>query len=82
MQAHHASTTMETILPDQAGETVLRTKDLTKHYGSRLAVNRLNLEVRRGEIVGFLGPNGAGKTTTGGSCSAAPTIMGAASAPG
>jgi ABC-2 type transport system ATP-binding protein len=42
----------------------LRTFDLTKHYGTRVAVNHLNLEVRRGEIVGFLGPNGAGKTTS------------------
>ncbi|HEV7128467.1 MAG TPA: ATP-binding cassette domain-containing protein, partial [Ktedonobacterales bacterium] len=43
---------------------VLRLRDLTKRYGARLAVNGLNLEVRRGEIFGFLGPNGAGKTTT------------------
>ncbi len=45
-------------------ETIMRTYDLTKRYGSRVAVNQLNLEVRRGEIVGFLGPNGAGKTTS------------------
>lgn len=64
MQAHNASTAATTTSPSQAGETVLRTYDLTKHYGSRVAVNRLNLEVRRGEIVGFLGPNGAGKTTS------------------
>jgi ABC-type multidrug transport system ATPase subunit len=43
---------------------VLRTRELTKRYGQRLAVNNLNLEVHRGEIFGFLGPNGAGKTTT------------------
>jgi ABC-2 type transport system ATP-binding protein len=43
---------------------VLRTRGLVKRYGKRLAVNGLNLEVRRGEIFGFLGPNGAGKTTT------------------
>ncbi|MGH2478207.1 MAG: ABC transporter ATP-binding protein [Ktedonobacteraceae bacterium] len=62
MQANHASTAaMNT---SQASTTVLRTYDLTKHYGTRVAVNRLNLEVRRGEIVGFLGPNGAGKTTS------------------
>ncbi|MGH7910465.1 MAG: ABC transporter ATP-binding protein [Candidatus Dormibacteraceae bacterium] len=43
---------------------MLRTHDLSKRYGSRLAVDRLNLRVDRGEIFGFLGPNGAGKTTT------------------
>ncbi len=46
------------------GETVLRTRDLVKQYGTRTAVNGLNLAVGRGEIFGFLGPNGAGKTTT------------------
>src|SRR5438874_13543457 len=47
-----------------SGEVVLRTRNLSKQFGKRLAVNDLNLEVRRGEIFGFLGPNGAGKTTT------------------
>ena len=46
------------------GDVVLRTRNLTKQYGQRLAVNNLNIEVRRGEVYGFLGPNGAGKTTT------------------
>jgi len=45
-------------------EVILQTIGLTKAYGERLAVNGLNLEVRRGEVFGFLGPNGAGKTTT------------------
>ena len=48
----------------QTREVVLRTRDLSKYYGQRIAVNNLNLEVYRGEIFGFLGPNGAGKTTT------------------
>ncbi|WP_442482434.1 ABC transporter ATP-binding protein [Aeoliella sp. SH292] len=43
---------------------VLRATDLTRRYGTRVAVDQLNLEVARGEIFGFLGPNGAGKTTT------------------
>ncbi len=64
MQADHASAIAITASPFQTGEAILRTYDLTKHYGSRVAVNRLNMEVRCGEIVGFIGPNGAGKTTT------------------
>jgi ABC-2 type transport system ATP-binding protein len=46
------------------GEHVLETKDLTKRYGDFVAVDRLNLAVREGEVFGLLGPNGAGKTTT------------------
>ena len=43
---------------------VVETKNLTKRYHDKLAVNALNLTVQEGEIFGFLGPNGAGKTTT------------------
>ena len=43
---------------------MIRTVDLTKRFGSFTAVDKLNLEIGRGEIFGFLGANGAGKTTT------------------
>jgi ABC-type multidrug transport system ATPase subunit len=43
---------------------VIETHDLLKRYGDLVAVDRLTLRVRRGEVYGFLGPNGAGKTTT------------------
>jgi ABC-2 type transport system ATP-binding protein len=42
----------------------IETDNLTKNYGSLIAVNNLNLKVRKNSIHGFLGPNGAGKTTT------------------
>lgn len=42
---------------------VVVTKDLTKTFGKFTAVDRLNIQIREGEIYGFLGPNGAGKST-------------------
>ncbi|CAA9415141.1 MAG: Efflux ABC transporter, ATP-binding protein [uncultured Rubrobacteraceae bacterium] len=46
-------------------DVLVETRDLTKRYGTRIvAVDRVSLTVRRGEVYGFLGPNGAGKTTT------------------
>jgi ABC-2 type transport system ATP-binding protein len=45
--------------------TVIETTSLTKRYGNGvLAVDSVEMSVRRGEVYGFLGPNGAGKTTT------------------
>lgn len=43
---------------------LLEAKGLVKSYHSRRVVDGVDLEVKRGEIVGLLGPNGAGKTTT------------------
>jgi ABC-type multidrug transport system ATPase subunit len=48
-----------------AATPIVQTRRLTRRYGSGvLAVDRLDLQVERGEVYGFLGPNGAGKTTT------------------
>jgi len=44
-------------------EIVLESRELTKQYGKFVAVDKLNLTVRQGEVFGLLGPNGAGKTT-------------------
>lgn len=43
---------------------MIHLQELTKDYGTTIAVNKLNLRVAAGEIYGFIGPNGAGKTTT------------------
>ena len=43
---------------------LVRTIDLSKRYGQRTVVDRLNLRVPRGAVYGFLGPNGSGKSTT------------------
>jgi ABC-2 type transport system ATP-binding protein len=43
---------------------VLETQNLTRRFGSLIAVNNLTLQVLEGEVFGFLGPNGAGKTTS------------------
>lgn len=46
------------------GEKAIELVGLTRRYGSRIAVDHLNLTVEAGELFGFVGPNGAGKTTT------------------
>jgi ABC-2 type transport system ATP-binding protein len=43
---------------------LIEVQDLTKSYGSVIAVDHVSFTVNKGEILGFLGPNGAGKTTT------------------
>jgi len=43
---------------------MIEIENLSKRYGTRLAVNHLNLQIEAGELFGFVGPNGAGKTST------------------
>jgi ABC-2 type transport system ATP-binding protein len=43
---------------------IIRTENISKHYGDTHAVSDMSLNIRKGEIYGFLGLNGAGKTTT------------------
>lgn len=43
---------------------LLEARNLSRQYGSTIAVQQINITVKRGEILGFLGPNGAGKSTT------------------
>ena len=45
-------------------KTVIEVKNVTKKYGSTIAVDNISFDVKDGEVVGFLGPNGAGKSTT------------------
>lgn len=47
-----------------AEQVAVSVRNLERHFGSFIAVNRLSFDVRKGEIFGFLGPNGAGKSTT------------------
>ncbi len=44
-------------------DPVVVTEDLTKVYGELTALDRLSIQVDKGNILGFIGPNGAGKTT-------------------
>lgn len=47
-----------------ANEIAVKVNNLEKKFGDFTAVNRINFEVKKGEVFGFLGPNGAGKSTT------------------
>src|ERR1700676_2877592 len=46
-----------------AGELIIDVSGMTKRFGDRTVVNKIDLQVQKGEIYGFLGPNGSGKTT-------------------
>ena len=43
---------------------MIEVNQLTKHFGSKVAVDGVSFTVNKGEVLGFLGPNGAGKSTT------------------
>jgi ABC-2 type transport system ATP-binding protein len=51
-------------VPDNGDPPILEFDGLCRAYGGRMVVDHVDLELRRGDILGFLGPNGAGKTTT------------------
>jgi gliding motility-associated transport system ATP-binding protein len=46
------------------GKTMIHVENLTKYYNDFCAVDQINFNIKKGEILGLLGPNGAGKTTT------------------
>jgi len=45
-------------------QTLIQAEHLSRHYGPNIAVNNIQFELHRGEVLGFLGPNGAGKSTS------------------
>ncbi|MDD9933697.1 MAG: ATP-binding cassette domain-containing protein [Myxococcales bacterium] len=47
-----------------SSEVMIEARDLVKRYDDVVALDKVSMEVRRGEVLGFLGPNGAGKSTT------------------
>lgn len=55
---------MDPINVTETHEYTVTLRDLSRRFGDFTAVNRISLDVKKGEIFGFLGPNGAGKSTT------------------
>ena len=54
---------LKTVNDSAQSETTLQTTHMTKRFGGLTAVSDVNIELKRGELVGMIGPNGAGKTT-------------------
>lgn len=59
----NASASKDSASTFNAGNSVLKVKNLVKRYGTTVALDHLNMDILRGEIFGLLGPNGSGKTT-------------------
>jgi ABC-2 type transport system ATP-binding protein len=51
-------------MAESTSQPVVQCRKLTKRYGEFVALDNLDLELSRGQILGYIGPNGAGKTTT------------------
>lgn len=49
---------------ESSHNTILSIRDLTMNYGGKQVLNGINLDVSKGQIIGYIGPNGAGKSTT------------------
>ena len=54
---------MQSIDSTRSGNVVLRCRDIQRSFGGLKALKSVNLEIRKGEILGLVGPNGSGKTT-------------------
>lgn len=55
---------MNTLTDDFASSVTVSAHNLSRSFGNHVAVRKVDLELRRGEVLGLLGPNGAGKSTT------------------
>jgi branched-chain amino acid transport system ATP-binding protein len=67
-RAQHAAVVAEAVAPEReiavgVGDTLLSVQDVTMRFGGLVALDSVNFDIKRGEILGLIGPNGAGKTT-------------------